>query len=162
MLRDPEKVEAFTCKVDNIILASVYCLAFNFKTKSLKKGVIAWFTLFYLVCLILIRFINPQSHHYAGNNSWSSWNDRCHVKTLSRTEEAHKRQWLDTHLIRYVITSAQSQSAQITKGANQNSCYLCQTRENHTIGAKSEKTTMQRVPSGEHYSATSAERGWTA
>ena len=50
---------------------------------------------------LIYSWITPQSNHYAGNNSWGPWNDRRHDKTLSRIEEADKRQWMDTYLVRY-------------------------------------------------------------
>ena len=53
---------------------------------------------------LIYSWINPQSNHHAGNNSWGPWNDRCHDKTLSRFEEADKRQWMDTHIVRYWTT----------------------------------------------------------
>ena len=51
--------------------------------------------------LFTLELIHPQSNHHAGNNSWGPWNDWRHDKTLSRTEEADKRQWMDTYIVRY-------------------------------------------------------------
>ena len=71
---------------------------------------------------LIYSWINPQSNHHAGNNSWGPWNDRCHDKTLSRFEEADKRQWMDTHIVRYWTTPIYNTCIYIVKIELRSAC----------------------------------------